>query len=105
MKVNLKLLVIILSLEILYLSLLFIILLFSFFMYFGSGAGAESQIAITSGKIGNLVLVLPPILFNLYKIKISHSEQKSIVANTYVTATFLYCAFVFFIFKSGFLSS
>lgn len=88
MKVNLKLLVIILSLEILYLSLLFIILLFSFFMYFGSGASAESQIAITSRKIGNLVLVLPPILFNLYKIKISHSEQKSIVANTYVTATF-----------------
>lgn len=105
MKVNLKLLVIILGLEILYFFVMFFIVLFSLFMYFGSGAGAESQIAITSGKIANLVLVLLPILFNLYKIKISHSEQKSIVANTYVTATFLYCAFVFFIFKSGFLSS
>jgi hypothetical protein len=105
MKVNLKLLVIILGLEILYFFVMFFVVLFSLFMYFGSGAGAESQIAITSGKIANLVLVLLPILFNLYKIKISHSEQKSIVANTYVTATFLYCAFVFFIFKSGFLSS
>lgn len=105
MKVNLKLLVIILSLEILYLFVMFFILLFSFFMYFGSGAGAESQIAITSGKIANLVLILPPILYNIYKIKTSHSEQKNRVVKSYVMTTFLFCAFVFFMFKIGFLSS
>jgi hypothetical protein len=105
MKVNLKLLIIILSIEILYLFVMFFILLFSFFIYFGSGAGAESQIAITSGKIANLVLILPPILYNVYKIKTSHSEQKNIVVNSYIMATFLYCAFVFFMFKIGFLNS
>ena len=105
MKVNLKLLFIIISIEILYLFVMFFILLISFFMYFGSGAGAESQIAITSGKIANLILILPPILYNVYKIKISHSEQKNIVVNSYVMATFLYCAFVFFMFKTGFLNS
>ncbi len=104
MKINLKLLGIILSLEILYFYAVFFIVLISFFLFFGSGAGSESQTAITSGKIANLAIILPPVLFNIYKIKTSHSEQKNTIVNSYVIATFLFCIFVLFMFKNGFLS-
>jgi hypothetical protein len=105
MKVNLKLLVVILSLEILYFFVMFFIMLFSLFMYFGSGAGSVSQTAITSGKIANLIIISPPILFNLIKIKKFYSSQNKIMFNSYILATFLYCIFIFFMIKNKFLGS
>ena len=74
-------------------------------MYFGSGAGLESFEAITLGKVVKFVIILPPILFNSYKIKISYSSQNKIIYNSYIIATFLYCIFIFFVIKNGFLGS
>jgi len=105
MKVNLKLLVIILGLEILYFFVMFFIVLFSLFMYFGSGAGSVSQTAITSGKIANFVIILPPILFNLIKIKTFYLSENKIMLNSYIIATFLYSLFIFFMIKNEFLGS
>lgn len=105
MKVNLKLLVIILGLEILYFYVMFFILLFSFFMYFGSGAGSVSQTAITSGKIANLIIISPPILFNLYKVYKLKTEIKTDDKNSYFIATILYFLFIIFQIYSDFMNS
>jgi hypothetical protein len=73
-------------------------------MYFGSGAGAESQIAITSGKIANYVIILPPFLFNFYKAHKLKVDGKTEDKNSYLIASILYLLFIIYQIYSEFLN-
>jgi hypothetical protein len=93
-KPKLKLLAIIVVLEMLYFYLIYFILLFSFFLYFGSGASAESQTANNVGKMANLLLILPPIIFNFFKLYQLNFNKDSEKRGVYIFATVFNLAFI-----------
>lgn len=103
LKINPKLLIIIITLEIVYFYLMFFFLLFSLFLYFGSGAGSESQAAINSGNIANIIIISPPIIYNLFKIYKLNIETESEKRNTFIIATIAYLIFATYQIYFGFI--
>mgnify|MGYP006971074087 CR=1 FL=1 len=84
---------------------MFFLLLFSFFFYFGSGQGAESAIAILSEKIATLIIILLPILFNLYKIVQYSKTNQLLKANSYILAALILILFFCCLFYIDFIGS
>jgi len=103
-KINFKLLAIILTVEILYFYVMRFALILHFFLYYGSGAGSESQIAITSEKVATFIFILPPIIFNLYKIYKLKKEQKIKDLNSYLVSLIIYCLFITYQINKGYIS-
>ena len=103
LKTNNKFIALILILEILYFYVMYFFLLFSFFLYFGSGAGSESETAINSGKIANLIIILPPIIYNIFKIYKLKIETESEKRKAYKIATIMYLMFLTYQIYCGFI--
>ena len=104
LKTNPKFLALILILEILYFYVMYFFLLFSFFLFFGSGAGLESETAINSGKIANLIVILPPIIYNIFKIYKLKIETESEKRKAFIIATIMYLMFLTYQIYCGIIS-
>jgi hypothetical protein len=104
LNTNPKFLALILILEILYFYVMYFFLLFSFFLYFGSGAGSESETAINSGKIANLIIILPPIIYNIFKIYKLKIETESEKRKAFIIATIMYLMFLTYQIYCGIIS-
>lgn len=104
LKTNPKFLALILILEIVYFYVMYFFLLFSFFLYFGSGAGSESETAINSGKIANLIIILPPIIYNIFKIYKLKIETESEKRKAFIIATIIYLMFLTYQINCGIIS-
>ena len=72
---------------------MFVILIFLLFFIFGSGAGASSPNAILFGTISTYIIILTPLLFNLYQI-IKYRTIQPIKSFTYLLAEVAMIAFV-----------
>ncbi|POS00508.1 hypothetical protein Q361_1892 [Flavobacterium croceum DSM 17960] len=104
LKTNPKFLALIVIIEILYFYVMYFFLLFSFFLYFGSGAGSESETAINSGKIANLIIILPPIIYNFFRIYKLKIETKSEKRKAFIIATIIYIMFLTYQIYCGIIS-
>lgn len=104
LKTNPKFLALILILEILYFYVMYFFLLFSFFLYFGSGASSQSETAINSGKIANLIIILPPIIYNIFKIYKLKIETESEKRKAFIIATIIYLMFITYQIYYGFIN-
>lgn len=72
---------------------MFILLIFLLFFIFGSGAGAESPNALLLGTSATYIIILSPLLFNLYQI-IKYRTIQPIKFFTYLTAEIVMIVFV-----------
>ena len=72
---------------------MFFILIFLLFFIFGSGAGAESPNALLFGTISTYIIILTPLLFNLYQI-IKYRTIQPIKSFTYLLAEVAMIAFI-----------
>ncbi|CAM4096503.1 hypothetical protein FLJU110815_16610 [Flavobacterium jumunjinense] len=73
----------------------FLAILFHF-LYFGSGAGASSNLAIVVGYILFFFCVLPPMLFNIYKIYSYRKINELIKWNSYLVSLVLVTIFMIY---------
>lgn len=105
MKINYLLLLKIVIVEIIYIYAVFFIALFSLFLYFGSGVGASSPQALLWGKIATYTIILPPILFNLYKIIKYRKSNQFEKCNSYIVAEILIALFLSYQIHAGHLMS
>jgi hypothetical protein len=104
LKTNPKFLALILILELLYFYVMYFFLLFSFFLYFGSGAGSESETSINLGKIANMIIISPPIIYNIFKICKLKIETESEKRQTFIIATIMYLMFLTYQIYCGIIS-
>ena len=79
--------------EIVFYISMFVILIFMLFFIFGSGAGASSPNALLFGTISTYILILTPLLFNLYQI-IKYHKIQFIKSITYLIAEIVMIVFV-----------
>lgn len=103
LKTKPKFLAVILILEILYFYVMYFFLFLSFFLYFGSGAGSESETAINSGKIANLIIISPPIIYNIFKIYKLKIEAESEKRKAFIIVTIIYLMFLTYQIYRGFI--
>ena len=93
MKLNLLLLLKIVMTELVFYISMFVILIFLLFFIFGSGAGAESPNAYLLGTSATYIIILTPLLFNLYQI-IKYRTIQPIKSVTYLIAEIVMILFV-----------
>jgi len=100
LKINYNLLLKIITLEIVYSVTFFFASFFFLWDYFGEGAGAESSLAILCGEIANYIIIIPPIIFNLYKMIKSIGKQNF---STYLSAEIIIILLFIFAYYKGFI--
>ena len=102
MKINLFLLLKVVTFELIYFFVTFLITVLILFEYFGSGAGSSRTAAIASGILDNYIIIFPPLLFNFYKIFKLYKNQFEkamtyLIAEIVMIIFFVYMHFIEFI--------
>lgn len=83
---------------------MYIITFILLFWYFGEGAYSVSSFAIICGRIATGIILLPPIIFNLYKI-VNLKKKSNQTFITYLIAEFVIVSFFMFAYYRGFIGT